>query len=60
MKKRVVLAVFVALLVAVGGYVYYGQWKNKHRETYYSGVIEAKDAKLAFQAGGRVIAVHAR
>jgi len=58
MKKRLILAVFVILLLAVGGYVYYGQWKNQHRESYYSGTIEAKDAKLAFQAGGRVTVVH--
>jgi HlyD family secretion protein len=60
MKKRLVLAVFIILLLAVGGYVYYGQWRHQNREIYYSGVIEAKDAKLSFQAGGRVIAVHAR
>lgn len=60
MKKRLILAIFIILLLSVGGYVYYGQWKNQHRERYYSGVIEAKDAKLAFQAGGRVITVHAR
>lgn len=60
MKKRIILALFVVLLLAVGGYVYYGQWQNQHRELYYSGIIEAKDAKLAFQASGRVTVVHAK
>ncbi|MDQ1278335.1 MAG: hypothetical protein QG555_1378, partial [Thermodesulfobacteriota bacterium] len=60
MKKRVILIVFIILLLGVGGYVYYGQWQNKHSELYYSGVIEAKDAKLAFQANGRVTVVHVK
>ena len=60
MKKRVILIVFVVLLLGVGGYVYYGQWKNKNSEIYYSGVIEARDAKLAFQANGRVTVVHVK
>ncbi|MEI7636179.1 MAG: efflux RND transporter periplasmic adaptor subunit [Syntrophus sp. (in: bacteria)] len=60
MKKRIILIIFIVLLLGVGGYVYYGQWKNKHSELYYSGVIEAKDAKLAFQANGRVTVVHVK
>ncbi|MFA6412985.1 MAG: efflux RND transporter periplasmic adaptor subunit [Syntrophales bacterium] len=60
MKKRVILIVFIVLLLGVGGYVYYGQWKNKNSEIYYSGVIEARDAKLAFQANGRVTVVHVK
>ena len=60
MKKRIILIIFIVLLLGVGGYVYYGQWKNEHSELYYSGVIEAKDAKLAFQANGRVTVVHVK
>ena len=60
MKKRVILVIFIILLLGVGGYVYYGQWKSKNSELYYSGVIEAKDAKLAFQANGRVTVVHVK
>ncbi|MCK9196299.1 MAG: efflux RND transporter periplasmic adaptor subunit [Syntrophales bacterium] len=60
MKKRIILIIFIVLLLGVGGYVYYGQWKNKNSELYYSGVIEAKDAKLAFQANGRVTVVHVK
>jgi len=59
-KKRVILIIFIVLLLGVGGYVYYGQWQNQHRELYYSGVIEAKDAKLAFQTSGRVTVVHVK
>jgi HlyD family secretion protein len=47
-------------LLGVGGYVYYGQWRNQNSELYYSGVIEAKDAKIAFQVNGRVAVVHVR
>ena len=60
MKKRIILIVFIVLLLGVGGYVYYGQWKNQHSELYYSGVIEAKDAKIAFQASGRVTVVYVK
>jgi HlyD family secretion protein len=60
MKKSVILIVFIILLLGVGGYVYYGQWQHKHRDRYYSGVIEAKDAKLAFQVNGRVTVVHVK
>lgn len=60
MKKRIILIIFIVLLLGVGGYVYYGQWKNKNSEIYYSGVIEARDAKLAFQANGRVTVVHVK
>jgi len=60
MRKKIILIIFIVLLLGVGGYVYYGQWKNQHSELYYSGVIEAKDAKIAFQANGRVTVVHVK
>ena len=46
--------------MGVGGYVYFGQWQAKRGELYYSGIIEAKDSRLAFQASGRVISVQVR
>ena len=60
MKKRIIILGFLLLLLAVGGLVYYGQWQAKRSELYYSGIIEAKDARLAFQASGRVVSVAVR
>jgi len=57
-KRKIAAAAFVALLLGVGLYVYYGQWKLKNREIYYSGTIEAVRAELGFQASGRVLYVH--
>ena len=57
MKKRLILIVFIILLLAVGGFVYFGQWQAKHGDLYYSGIIEAKDSRLAFQGSGRVVSV---
>jgi HlyD family secretion protein len=56
-KKRIIMAVFFALLIGVGILVYYGQWKTQSKELYFSGTIEATQANLAFQAGGRVLHV---
>lgn len=53
-KKRVVFVLFMALLVGVGGLVYWGQQRRKSAELYYSGTIEAIQADIAFQTGGRV------
>lgn len=60
MKKRILLGAFLGLLIAVGVLVYWGQWRVKHAETFYSGTIEAKEAHLSFQAPGRVINVPVR
>ena len=57
MKKRVILTVFGLLLIGVAALVYYGQLRERSKETAYSGSIEITDADLAFQTGGRVSAV---
>jgi len=54
LKKRVILAVFLALLIGAGVLVYLGQKKERDAELYYSGIIEATRADLAFQVSGRV------
>jgi HlyD family secretion protein len=51
------MVVFFVLLIGVGALVYYGQWKTKHRDLYFSGTIEATQSNLAFQAAGRVLHV---
>ena len=57
MKKRLIIVGFLLLLMAVGGFVYFGQWQAKRSALYYSGIIEAKDSRLAFQTSGRVFSV---
>lgn len=54
MKKRLILVVFLALLLGVGGLVYWGQRQERLAELYYSGTIEATQANLALQVSGRV------
>ena len=41
-------------------FVYYGQKQGHDGELFYSGTIEATQAHLSFQAGGRVLRVAAR
>ncbi len=60
MKKRLVLISMMAIVVAVGLLVYFGQRQNRQRESYYSGTIEATQSQLSFQTGGRVAVVHVR
>jgi HlyD family secretion protein len=54
LKKRIIIAVFIVLLIGVGLFVYFGQQKTLKGEIYYSGTIEATQANLAFQTAGRV------
>lgn len=60
MKKKIIVSSFFVLLITVALLVYWGQWKVKQTELYYSGTIEAKEARIAFQVGGRVTLVHAK
>jgi HlyD family secretion protein len=59
-KRKTIIIVFLSLLIGVAVLVYVGQWKSKRGESYYSGTIEATQSNLAFQTGGRVVAVPAR
>lgn len=54
MKKRLILIAFLALLLGVGGLVYWGQRKENLAALFYSGTIEATESNLAFQVSGRV------
>ena len=54
MKKRLILVGFLVLLVGAGGSVYWGQHVKSTSELYYSGMIEATQANLAFQVAGRI------
>ena len=57
MKRKLIAIVFVVLLIGVGGLVYRGQHQEQAAELYYSGVIEATEANVAFQVSGRVQSV---
>ena len=54
MKKRLILILFAVLLLAVGSFVYVGQYRQRNAALYYSGTIEATRADLAFQVAGAV------
>lgn len=56
-KKRIIVIAFAVLLLGVGAFVYYGQWKNRSGELYYSGTIESTNSELSFQVAGRVVQV---
>lgn len=57
LKKRIVIAVFLILLVGVGSFVYIGQKEIQTQESYYSGTIEATTSELSFQVNGGVLQV---
>jgi HlyD family secretion protein len=54
LKKRIIIIAFIVLFVSVGLFVYFGQKNNRTGELFYSGTIEATQAKLSFQVPGRV------
>lgn len=56
-KRRIIVVILVGLLICVGAFVYYGQWKTQHKELYFSGTIEAVRSNLSFQTAGRVLHV---
>ncbi|HEX7416215.1 MAG TPA: biotin/lipoyl-binding protein, partial [Smithellaceae bacterium] len=58
MKKKIIIAVFIALFVGVALFVYFGQKSNRAKELFYSGTIETTQAKLSFQVPGRVAEVN--
>jgi len=56
-KKRVIVMAFVVLLLGVGAFVYFGQWKERSGDLFYSGTIESTNSELSFQVAGRVVQV---
>jgi HlyD family secretion protein len=54
LKKRLILIGFVLLFVGVGSLVYWGRYRERSGERYYSGTIEATESNLGFQVSGRV------
>ena len=53
-NRRLILIISLSLLVVLTGLVYWGQYRQRSAEVYYSGTIEATEANLAFQVSGRV------
>ena len=60
MKKRIIILVFALLFVGAGLLVYVGQQCRTSGELFYSGTIETTQAKLSFQAPGRISQVYAQ
>ncbi len=66
MKKRIIIIIIIiffillALLIGTSLFVYRGQQQARSGELFYSGSIEATQARLSFQVGGRVLNVPAR
>jgi HlyD family secretion protein len=54
LKKVIILAIFLVLFVGVAALVFYGQWRERTAQLYYSGTVEATESNLAFQVNGRV------
>jgi len=60
LKKRIIIAAFLVLLLGVGLLVYFGQQAAQKGDIHYSGTIEATQANLAFQTSGRLQSVFVR
>lgn len=60
MKKKMIIMVFITLFIGVGAFVYFGQRNGSQNELFFSGTIETTQAKMSFQAPGRIAAVHVR
>ena len=54
LKKKLIPIVLLVLLVGVGFLVYLGQYRERSADHYYSGIVEATQANIAFQVSGRV------
>jgi len=54
LKKVIILTIFLVLFVGVAALVFYGQWRQKTAQIYYSGTIDATESNLAFEVNGRV------
>lgn len=58
MKKKIIIVVFIILFIGAGSFVYFGQKKGNPHELFFSGTIETTQAKLSFQAPGRVAQIN--
>jgi len=53
-KKKLILAGVLTLLVGVGLLVFWGQYRERSADLYYSGTLESIQSNLSFQVSGRV------
>jgi HlyD family secretion protein len=54
LKKRLILAVFLGLVIGVASLVYWGQHRKGSAKLYYSGTLDAVQSDVAFRIGGCV------
>jgi HlyD family secretion protein len=54
MKKKMILPGVFLMLAGVGALVFWGQYRQRHADLYYSGNLEFKQSNLSFQVSGRV------
>ena len=57
MKKWIVVVIAAVIVISVTAFLYQWQRKSTLTRLFYSGMIEATESQLAFQAGGRVVEV---
>jgi HlyD family secretion protein len=53
-KKKLVLLGVLLLLVGVGSLVFWGQYRQRSADLYYSGTLESTQSNLSFQVSGKV------
>lgn len=58
MKKRMIFISVLTFLICVAGLVFWGQYREKSSELYYSGTLESTQSHLSFQVSGKVRNVH--
>lgn len=54
MKKRLIFFGVLLLLVAVGSLVFWGQYRQRSADFFYSGTLESTQSNLSFLVPGRV------
>ncbi len=54
MKKKFIFMGTLALLAGVGLLVFWGQYRQRSADLYYSGTLESTQSNLSFQVSGKV------
>ncbi len=54
MKKRIILISIFTFLACAAGIVFWGQYRERSADIYYSGTLESTQSHLSFQVAGKV------